>query len=221
MVSQRILSIKDAATKLFLTQGYSKTQISHIAGEVGVSVGTIYHDFNGKKEIMHFVLKSTIDPDFLGREIQRPIGDEIFEGLEQEIAAAFEESEQEFARHLIHAGEDYTFEQLISDTFDLLEKYGVGCLFIEKNQFEFKGLAKSYKAYRQNFMETMTRYLKLFMEKREIRQVENLELTTVMIVEILTWWAIDMRYTSFDHYDISREAAKKVCMDHLLYAYGK
>ena len=48
MASERIRSVKEAATKLFLKQGYAKTQISHIAQAVGVSVGTIYHDFNGK-----------------------------------------------------------------------------------------------------------------------------------------------------------------------------
>ena len=50
-VNERIKSIADEATYLFLQQGYSKTQISHIAKAVGVSVGTIYLDFTGKKEI--------------------------------------------------------------------------------------------------------------------------------------------------------------------------
>ena len=50
-LNQRIKDIADAATRLFLQQGYAKTQISHIAKAVGVSVGTIYLDFTGKKEI--------------------------------------------------------------------------------------------------------------------------------------------------------------------------
>ena len=57
MENERIKAIHDAAVRLFLQQGYARTQISHIAREVGVSVGTIYHDFTGKQEIMHFVLK--------------------------------------------------------------------------------------------------------------------------------------------------------------------
>ena len=51
-MNDRIKSITDAAACLFLQQGYSKTQISHIAKAVGVSVGTIYLDFTGKKEII-------------------------------------------------------------------------------------------------------------------------------------------------------------------------
>ena len=76
-MNDRIKSITDAATYLFLQQGYSKTQISHIAKAVGVSVGTIYLDFAGKKEIMHFVLKCTIDPAFINQNFERPITDDL------------------------------------------------------------------------------------------------------------------------------------------------
>ncbi|WP_413926828.1 TetR/AcrR family transcriptional regulator [Clostridioides sp. ZZV15-6598] len=44
---------------------YAKTQINQIAKAVEVSVGTIYLNFAGKKEIMDFILKCTIEPDFL------------------------------------------------------------------------------------------------------------------------------------------------------------
>lgn len=44
-MSDRIKSITDAATYLFLQQGYSKTQISHIAKAVGVSVGFVFGFF--------------------------------------------------------------------------------------------------------------------------------------------------------------------------------
>ncbi len=40
-MNDRIKAIADAATLLFLQQGYSKTQISHIAKAAGISVGTI------------------------------------------------------------------------------------------------------------------------------------------------------------------------------------
>ncbi len=92
-MNSRIQTIIDAATMLFLRQGYSKTQISHIAKKVGVSVGTIYLDFAGKKEIMHFVLKCVIDPDFINHEFNRPITDDLFNDLENEIIDLLENKE--------------------------------------------------------------------------------------------------------------------------------
>lgn len=218
-MNKRIRDIADAATRLFLQQGYAKTQISHIAKAVGVSVGTIYLDFTGKKEIMHFILKCTVDPLFPEREFQRPITDDLFVGLEDEIIALFEKSGNDFAAHLQGGMDDYDFETLISDAFDILSRYAAGCLFIEKNQFDFKNLAEHYLAYRKQFLDTMERYISGFIDRGTVRPLEHLELSTTLIIEILSWWAMDIRYTSFETKDISRDLAKQVCMDNLVAAY--
>lgn len=220
-MNQRIQNIADAATRLFLQQGYAKTQISHIAKAVGVSVGTIYLDFTGKKEIMHFILKCTVDPSFAAREFERPITDSLFLGLEDEIIALFQTSGDKFAAHLKNGIGDYRFEALVSDAFDMLSRYAVGCLFIEKNQFDFPNLAKHYLAYRKHFFDTMTSYLRAFIRQGTVRPLEHLELSTTLIIEILSWWAMDMRYTSFETKDISMELAKQVCLDNLVSAYKR
>lgn len=220
-LNQRIKDIADEATRLFLQQGYAKTQISHIAKAVGVSVGTIYLDFAGKKEIMHFILKCTIDPAFLEREFERPITDDLFTGLEDEIIALIEKSGNDFAEHLQNGVNDYDFETLISDAFDMLAQYAVGCLFIEKNQFDFKNLAQHYMAYRRKFLDTMMGYLRIFIEQGTVRPLEHLELSTTLMIEILSWWAMDVRYTSFETKDVPLDLAKQICMDNIVAAYKR
>lgn len=218
-MNQRIRAIADAATKLFLQQGYAKTQISHIAKAVGVSVGTIYLDFTGKKEILHFILKCTIDPLFVEREFERPITDDLFVGLEHEIITLFEKLGNDFAAHLQDDLADYNFETLISDAFDILSRYAVGCLFFEKNRFDFRNLAQHYITYRNQFLNTMMRYISAFIDRGMVRPLEHLELSTTLIIEILSWWAMDIRYTSFETKDISMDLAKQVCMDNIVAAY--
>lgn len=221
MMNQRIQAISDAATRLFLQQGYAKTQISHIAKAVGVSVGTIYLDFVGKKEIMHFLLKCTVDPTFANQEFERPITDELFGGLEDEIIEVFQKSGNDFEKYLESGKSEYDFEALISDAFDILARYAVGCLFIEKNQFDFKNLAEHYKIYRKHFLDTMVRYIETFIEQGTVRPLEHLELSTTLIIEILSWWAMDIRYTSFETRDIPLDLAKKICMDNIVTAYKR
>lgn len=218
-MTTRISAIADAATYMFLKQGYSKTQISHIAKSVGVSVGTIYHDFVGKKEIMHYILKCTIDPEFSSCEIQKPISNDVFVGLENEIVATFEKNSSDFEKNLKKDNNIYAFEMFISDSFDLLARYAVGCLFIEKNQFDFKNLAEYYMSYRRKFLATMTEYMYNFIEKGTVRKLDNVELSTVLIIEILTWWAMDRRYISFETSNIPMDTAKRVCMDNIISAY--
>ena len=219
MENKRLKEIYEAASCLFIRQGYSKTQISHIAKAIGVSVGTIYHDFTGKKEIMHFVLKCTIDPNFINREFDRPITDDVFSGLEKEIISTFEGTLNNLSSHLSTNAEDYTFEALISDAFDLLSKYAVGCLFIEKNQNDCGKLAGYYKEHRKKFYMVMLKYVSIFIEKGIVRQLKYPELSVNVIIEILTWWGMDMRYCSFETWDIPNELAKEVCMDNIITAY--
>lgn len=218
-MQDRIKAIAEAAADLFLQQGYSKTQISHIAKAVGVSVGTIYLDFAGKKEIMHFVLKSTMDPAFADQDFQRPITDDLFGGIEAELVALLTKSGDDFAKHLAQAASAYSLEDLVSDAFDLLARYAVGCLFIEKNQFDFPYLAAAYKKSRQRFHQTMTAYLNAFVAAGTVRPLEDPALTTILIVELLSWWAMDMRYTSFEKPAIPLPLAKAVCMDNIIAAY--
>ena len=162
MQNERIKEIYNAAVKLFLQQGYSKTQISHIAKAVGVSVGTIYHDFAGKQEIMHFILKCTIEPSFLERDFNGPITDKLFIKLNDEIKNEFIKAAEVFSYNLKNVDADYTFENFISDAFDLLERYAVGCLFIEKNKMDCTELAEHYLLYRKKFISAMTEYVVKF-----------------------------------------------------------
>lgn len=219
MRDTRIAAINDASMRLFIQQGYSKTQISHIAKAIGVSVGTIYHDFAGKEEIMHFILKCTIEPDFINRDFEKPITDELFDNLENEIAEAFKRSADGFAKNLSNVGLTYSFENLISDAFDILSEFAAGCLFIEKNQLECKRLAHCYKEYRKCFFDTMKKYINTFINKGIVRQVKNTDLTVILIIEILTWWAMDRKYTSFETLDIPIEQAKDICLDNIISAY--
>ncbi len=218
-MNERIKSIASAATTLFLQQGYAKTQISHIAKAVGISVGTIYHDFTGKEEIMHFVLKCTIDPDFADQDFERPITDDLFIGLEHEIISLLEDKLEDFAGHLSDHAAAYSFESLISDTFDLLSRYAEGCLFIEKNQYDFRFLAKHYRKSRRRFLKIMTEYIMVFIENGALRPLEHIDLSASLIVQLLSWWAMGIRYSSFETQHIPPALAKSICMDNILTAY--
>lgn len=220
-MNERIKAIAGAATRLFLRQGYAKTQISHIAKAVGVSVGTIYLDFAGKREILHFLLKYTMDPQFAEREFTRPITDDLFAGLEDEIASRLQSTEDAFAAHLQNGAADYSFEAMVSDAFDLLSRYAAGCLFLEKNPAECPRLTQRYLACRRQFLDSMTGYLRAFLQRGTVRPLEHLELSAVLMIETLSWWAMDIRYTAFETMELPTELAKQVCMDNLIAAYRR
>ncbi|MEU0071004.1 TetR/AcrR family transcriptional regulator [Streptomyces sp. NPDC006332] len=54
-------AVLDAARQLFNEKGYDDTNINDIVRESGVSVGSIYHQFGGKKEVFRALAESSLD----------------------------------------------------------------------------------------------------------------------------------------------------------------
>lgn len=54
-------AVLDAARRLFNEKGYDGTNINDIVAASGVSVGSIYHQFGGKKEVFRALAESSLD----------------------------------------------------------------------------------------------------------------------------------------------------------------
>lgn len=221
MSTTRMRTLHNAAARLFLRQGYAQTQISHIAREAGVAVGTVYHDFAGKEALLRFVLECAMDPAYLDRGLRRPVTAKQFAGQDRRMIRTLEETADAFEQRLDRIAWGYTFQDLLSDTFDLLARYGVGWLFIEKNPLTYPVLTDCYRRCRERFFAAMEKYLKKLQENGQLRDLEDPELTAVLILEQLSWWAVDVRWTAFETRDIPTERAKAVCLGSLLAAYGR
>lgn len=55
MKLDNVTKIKEAATYVFSKKGYRETRISDIAKKAGVSIGTVYTNFKGKKELFEIL----------------------------------------------------------------------------------------------------------------------------------------------------------------------
>ena len=78
-----------------------------------------------------------------------------------------------------------------------------------------------YTDYRKQFFDTMSAYMESFIQTGIIRSLKSVKLSTSLIIETLSWWAMDVRYVTFEKQDISPEEAKEVCMDNMIHAYKK
>ncbi|MDF2989010.1 MAG: transcriptional regulator, partial [Eubacterium sp.] len=187
--------------------------------EIGLSTGMLYVYFTGKRDILSFILKGTIDPAFITQEFELPVRSEIFDSLDKEIMDAFEKNTKTFSAHLDNIT-DYSLEQMLSDAFDVISKYGIGCLLIEKNPDDLRKLTIYYKEYRQKFYDQVLSYITLYMRKGTFRKVEHPEYCTRLIIETLSWWGMHITNDAFEvQKDLPLEEAKSVCMDNLLHAY--
>lgn len=65
----------------------------------------------------------------------------------------------------------------------------------------------------------MEQYLLQFIKNGTVRPMEHPDLSAALIIELLTWWAMDRRYVSFELSDIPMQLAKKICLDNIIPAY--
>ncbi|WP_414732818.1 TetR/AcrR family transcriptional regulator [Acetobacterium carbinolicum] len=220
-MENRMELIFDAASHLFINKGYARTQMKDIAKEIGLSTGMLYVYFTGKRDILSFLLKGTITPVFVTQEFELPICSVRFDSLDNEIMEAFEQNTKAFSAHLDDIT-NYPLEQMLSDAFDIISKYGIGCLLIEKNQDDLGKLTGYYKEYRQKFYDQMLSYITKYMQNGTFRPVEFPQYVARLIVETLSWWGMHISNDAFEiQKNISVEMAKSVCMDNLVHAYKR
>ena len=221
MDNSRLQQIYDAASRLFIVQGYAQTRIEHIAKAAGVSVGTIYNEFAGKREILHFIIKCNIDSEYINGDFTRPISENDVAALSEEFFKVASEAQERFNRYLPDKTHLYSFERLISDIFDTIAKYAVAFLFIERNPVESGPIFSRYNDYRSQFISTLLQYIDAFMKSGEIRELKYPQHSVVLIIETLSWWCMHRPYSRYSNNEISMEQAKEVVMDGLVSAYKK
>jgi AcrR family transcriptional regulator len=218
-MEHRMQLIFDAASQLFINKGYARTQMKDIAKEIGLSTGMLYVYFTGKRDILSFLLKGTIDPSFITQDFELPIRSELFASLDHEIMEAFDQNAKAFSAHLDDRT-DYPLENMLNDAFDVISKYGIGCLLIEKNPDDLGKLTAYYKEYRQMFYNHVLSYITQYMQNGTFRQVEFPQYVTRLIIETLSWWGMHIKNDAFEtQRNVTVETAKSICLDNLLHAY--
>lgn len=215
----RLKKIYEAGSKLFINQGYSNTQIRHIVKETGISTGALYSMFTEKKAILDFVLKCTIDHKFIDSNLEFPLSVDSFSGLEEEIKATLDKND--FAQHLSNGAKDYDFKSMVSDAFDVMAQFNVGCLILENRSKEYETLTEYYIKCREKFFKTFAEYITIYIKQNKVRQLDKPLYSIRLMMEILSWWAMDVHFKSLeDNKAVPMNLAKEVCLDNILNAYA-
>lgn len=208
-----------AGSHLFINKGYARTQMKDIAQQIGLSTGMIYQYFKSKNDLLDFIIKCTIEPSYLNQAFDYPIQSQLFEQLDQEIDDAFEKNAIDFSKGMENS--DYSLAEMFSDAYDVIAKYGVGCLIIEHNVEDLPKLAESYRTFREIYYKQVYQYVERFINEGQMRQVEDKHYTTRTIIEILAFWGMHIMNDAFERDEtVTHEKAKQVCLDNLIPAYS-
>lgn len=217
----RLYQIYTAASRSFVLKGYSQTQITDIAKEVSISTGAIYSLFVSKKSMFQFVIKCIFDEDSINNVSTLPICEMDAGDLRNLLLSAFENHfEKLFQFKDFKPLNMLPFKVLLSTVYNLIAKFGTGFLIFERNTVDWPDLCSIYFEKRKQFIDNLEKYVMAYIQRGEVRQLENPQYHTRLIVETLSWWGVHVKYY-FSDISVSDTDAKSVVMDALAHAYLK
>lgn len=218
MADSRLHSIYFHAGRLFNTKRYANTKVSEIAKAADVATGTVYNLFTSKKAILTFVIRASLDKEYLDGDIELPVEEadmklllELWSRLSERVNRIMQVTD---ANKNIVKG----FTQIITELFDFHADVLLGTNNIEHNANILRELANVFFPAREGFFKVMENILNVYMEAGEIRQLEHPRVHIQSINDILTWWAMNA-YIAMPDVSVPREAARDIAVDLVARAY--
>ena len=208
--------IINAGFEAFHHHGYKLTQMSVIASIMDASVGSIYNYVKGKKALFELCLLEAFTENFLNNSSELP-----FEGMEhQKMVEGYISPSLE--RLSLEQKKYYRTNPLLNDVvatlFSYMSHYWKGIKLLDTTSDQWPSLYQLYYDFRSDVLSQLTQYVKHGVETGVFRPVQNIRLSSRLILENIAYFAMHRRYDMFLS-DMDEMSALVVVQDAIVHAY--
>lgn len=192
----RFHDLIEAASAVFLEQGYRRTQMADVAARMGIAKGTVYLYVESKEALFDAVLRhsdarAAIElPDRL--PIPTPTAHETLETVRKRIAdeAALPALASALARHRV-TNVRAELRSIALELYDTLARNRIGIKLLDRCALDFPDLAAAwFEAGRIGTLALVQRYLEDRVRRGRIPPVIDAALAARMLLETLVFWAV-------------------------------
>jgi len=202
----RFQDLLEAATAVFLEQGYRRTQVSDVAARMGLSKGSVYTYVESKEALFDCVLRHADRPGpaFLPEVLPVPTPrpgttlEVVEKRLSQEgalpsLAAALSRTRAADVRAELDA--------VLGELYALLSRHRTAIKLVDRCAADYPKLAKVwYRAGRGDALALLARYLDDRARRGRLRRFEDSTVAARVVLETLVFWAVHR------HWDPSPQA---------------
>ena len=202
----RFQELLDAATAVFLEQGYRRTQVADVAARMGLSKGSVYTYVESKAALFDCVLRHadragrvelpkalpvpTPPPGATLALVEKRLSEES--GLPS-LTTALSRTRVANVRAELHA--------ILAELYDSLAHHRIAIKLVERCAPEYPELAKVwYRAGRVGALSRLARYLEDRARRGRLRRFEDGAVEARIVLETLVFWAVHR------HWDPSPQA---------------
>jgi AcrR family transcriptional regulator len=202
----RFQDLVEAATAVFLEQGYRRTQVADVAARMGLAKGSVYTYVESKEALFDCVLRHA---DHSGRidlpetlPVATPPPEVTLEMVQKRIAE--ENSLPALNAALSRArvtDASAELETILGELYDALARHRTAIKLLDRCAPDYPELAKLwYRTGREGALSLLGRYLDDRARRGRLRRFEDGAIAARIVLETLVFWAVHR------HWDPSPQA---------------
>jgi AcrR family transcriptional regulator len=197
---ERLQELIACATRVFIEQGYRRTQISDVAEAMGVAKGTVYLSVESKEALFYAVLRYAGRPVPLVSEVELPlrapaperVGDALRRQLEEEaLPPALERA---LARRRVD-DVPAELEAIVRELFALSYRHRTVIKLIDRCGRDHPELAKLfYGGGRFTQLDALVRYLDKRIRSGHLSELPDVAVAARFVIEAVATWAVHIHW---------------------------
>jgi len=219
----RLARLIDAATLVFIEQGYRRTQMADVAAAMGVAKGTLYLYVESKEALFDLVCRYADQrpaaPSGVSFPVRSPkagatlryVRDELrrHQGVPALTAALSRKRTDNVATELA---------TIVGEFYDQLAANRRRIKLIDKSARDYPELAKLwFEGARAGFLELFADYLKARTMRGLIGPVPDVTATARLVLETIVFWAVHRHFDSRPEH-VSEEIARETVVQFVVRA---
>lgn len=192
----RFHELIEAATAVFLDQGYRRTQVADVAARMGVAKGSVYTYVESKEALLDCVLRHADHTDTIELPetlpVPTPQPGETFEMVANRLAKEVSLPALVAALSRTRVTDVRTeLETVLGELYDALAERRTAIKLLDRCAPDFPELAKLWhRAGRESALSLLTHYLDDRARRGRLRRFEDSAVTARIILETLVFWAV-------------------------------
>lgn len=198
----RLDRLVDAATRVFVEQGYRRTQMADVAAALGVAKGTLYLYVESKEALFDLVVRVADAPRPLrlpgSLPLRTPKPGTTLRYVRERLAAGADLPAlgAALARKRTTNGRA-ELREILEQIYDVLARHRHGIELIDRSARDQPELAALwFQGSRSGLVGLLAQYLGRRIAQRALRPVPDVDAAARLIVETLAWWAVHRHWDS-------------------------
>jgi AcrR family transcriptional regulator len=191
----RFQELVEAASAVFIAQGYRRTQMADVATAMGVAKGTVYLYVESKEALFDVVLRYAdaprpLDPPDTMPVPTPPSGRTLRYVRDRLTEPASVTLRQRLGRSRFHIGAD-ELTVIFSEIYGSMARNRTGIKLVDRCAIDYPELAKLwFTEGREVLLSELSRYLTVGMGRGRLRVVPDPAIAARLVLETLVFWAV-------------------------------